>query len=252
MKTRSLACSLCMLFVVFGASTLLSQQTLSGKITDEEKNPISGVLVMNMKSGVQTTSSMDGTFSISGKKNDEIRFVRRNYDRVSLTFNPEKQTSIFVTMYLSAAPIEEVEIKPQLTGILAEDTKKVGDSKKVIALKNEIGTYIRQKSDPAIMRKPGDFVQPMGPGTPTTKEGYKWDVFDFFKFIEESLGPEYFAALGISRLQIYPFVMFVLNDFDKKDILRFGYCSNLDLARFQVACENKLPLFKNKKPVVPK
>ena len=253
MRAKSFIIKVGLLYACFASAQLFSQEILSGRITDEENNPIIGVMVRNMKSGVQSTSDLKGNFSISANQNDEIRFIHRNYERVSLNFNTEKPNLVDITMNRAAAPIEEVKIRPKLTGDLKKDSKTVGASPQVIATNKHIDKYIRQKADPIVLRaKPGEFVQPKGKGFATAKIGYKWDIFDFFKYIEANLSDEYFISLGIPKLEIYRFVNFVLEDFEKSDILRFGYCSNFDLTRFQVACENKLPLYKNNTQVVSK
>jgi len=224
-------------------------QKLSGVITDEDQNPIPAVLVMNMQTKQKTYTNFKGEFVIDVLPNIELRFVREGYERHSkIIKSPDFISPFFISLIRTVKEIEEVEIKQKLSGDLGKDNKYLGSPKNEVALNSKIREYQRQKSDISIMKAKGnEFVQPTGPGFEATKIGFKWESFDFFLYLESNLGEDYFYSLGLTNQQIQPFVFFALADFEKSEILRFGYCSAADLARFMVHAEKKISVFRNKK-----
>ena len=131
--------------------------------------------------------------------------------------------------------IPEVEVKQGLTGNLKIDSKLYNRPKKVEKLIKEIDQYIAQKSDPRILAaKPGEFVQPKGQGFSIGKVKDKWDDVDLMKYIRASLGDDYFTNLKIEKVLIDHFIYYVFaGGFERKKILKYGFCSDSDLNRFQ-------------------
>lgn len=237
------------LLVFFCFCTNAFAQIISGVITDEDQNPLAAVLVMNMSTDQKVLTNNNGEFSIRASANQELRFVRSGFERKSRILT-ELNLSTLITVFLvkNAQEIEAVEIKQKLSGDLLKDNKYLGPPKNEVALNNEIRKYQRQKSDISVTKtKNNEFIQPKGPGFETTKIGFKWETFDFFVYLENNLGKDYFESLGLTNLEIQPFVFFALGDFEKSEILRFGYCSPSDLARFQVHAEKKIIAFKKRK-----
>ncbi|QOW10852.1 hypothetical protein Q73A0000_11035 [Kaistella flava (ex Peng et al. 2021)] len=68
------------IFIICFSSRLFSQQ-VSGIVTDEDQNLIPEVLVFNMKTEQKIYTNLAGEFTISASSNDELRFVRRGYER---------------------------------------------------------------------------------------------------------------------------------------------------------------------------
>lgn len=228
-------------------SNNIFSQTLSGIITNEDQVPLPGVVVINMSTKEKVLTNYEGKFSILASANSELRFVRNGYERLSKVIDrADLLGSIQVSLLKQAQEIEEVEIKEKLSGNLKADNKKLGPPEREAVLTNTLSKYKRQKSDPSIMQaKRNEFVQPKGEGFETTKIGYKWETFDLFLYLEKTLGDDYFISLGLTRPQIQPFIFFALQDFEKNKILRFGYCSDGDLGRFQIHAEDQIKKFNN-------
>ncbi|AZA79134.1 hypothetical protein EG347_17290 [Chryseobacterium sp. G0186] len=213
-----------------------AQSYIFGKITSENGSEVQDVNVINIRTDEMILSNRDGHFMISGKAGDELRFVKAGYERVSLKVSQENvQSPMNVSLVRATIQIPEVEVKQGLTGNLKIDSKNYNKPKKVEKLSKEIDQYIAQKSDPRILAaRPGEFVQPKGEGFSIGKVKDKWDDVDLMIYIRANLGDEYFANLKIDKSQIDHFIFYVFaGGFERKKILKYGFCSDADLYRFQ-------------------
>lgn len=213
-----------------------AQSYIFGKITSEDGTEIQDVNVINIRTDEMVISNRDGHFMISGKAGDELRFVKPGYERLTKKVSQENiQSPMNISLTRSTIQIPEVEVKKGLTGNLKIDTKNYNKPQKVIKLTKEIDRYIAQKSDPRILAaRPGEFVQPKGEGFSIGKVKNKWDDVDLIKYIRASLGDDYFTDLKIEKPLIDHFISYVLaGGFERKKILKYGFCSDADLNRFQ-------------------
>lgn len=213
-----------------------AQSYIFGKITSEDGAEIQDVNVINIRTDEMVISNRDGHFMVSGKAGDELRFVKPGYERMTKKVSQENiQSPMNISLTRSTIQIPEVEVKKGLTGNLKIDTKNYNKPQKVIKLTKEIDRYIAQKSDPRILAaRPGEFVQPKGEGFSIGKVKNKWDDVDLIKYIRASLGDDYFTDLKIEKPLIDHFISYVLaGGFERKKILKYGFCSDADLNRFQ-------------------
>ena len=237
--------------VLCSVSGMLFSQQISGTVTDEEGNVLAGVLVFNAASEKKAFTQQNGRFSIDALSGNELRFVRKGYERYSERVNAEdflKDLKIRLTR--SVMEIEEVKVVPKLTGNLAQDSKYGGDGKATQALKIETGKYIASKSSPEILApKPGEFVQPVGPGFSVGKIESKWDDVDFLKFLTDNIDKEFFTEdLQLQESEIQRFVYYIFRNFERGDILKYGFCSAADVARFISECNKKVEAYRNHLP----
>lgn len=213
-----------------------AQSYIFGKITSEDGAEIQDVNVINIRTDEMVISNRDGHFMVSGKAGDELRFVKPGYERLTKKVSQENiQSPMNISLTRSTIQIPEVEVKKGLTGNLKIDTKNYNKPQKVIKLTKEIDRYIAQKSDPRILAaRPGEFIQPKGEGFSIGKVKNKWDDVDLIKYIRASLGDDYFTDLKIEKPLIDHFISYVLaGGFERKKILKYGFCSDADLNRFQ-------------------
>lgn len=216
--------------------TISAQSYIFGKITSEGSSEIQDVNVINIRTDEMVLSNSDGHFMISGKTGDELRFIKPGYERLTRIISQENiQSPLNVSLVRVTIQIPEVEVKQGLTGNLKIDSKIYNKPKKVEKLSKEIDRYIAQKSDPRILAaKAGEFVQPKGEGFSIGKVKDQWDDIDLMKYLSASLGENYFASLKIDKPQIDHFISYVLaGGFERKKILKYGFCSDADLNRFQ-------------------
>lgn len=213
-----------------------AQSYIFGKITSEGGSEMQDVNVINIRTDEMVLSNGDGHFMISGRAGDELRFIKAGYERVIKKISQENvQSPMEVSLVRQTIQIPEVEVKQGLTGNLKIDSRNYNKPKKVEKLSKEIDSYIAQKSDPRILAaRPGEFVQPKGEGFSIGKVKNKWDDIDLMSYIKASLGEEYFTNLKIEKPLIDHFISYVLaGGFERKKILKYGFCSDADLYRFQ-------------------
>ena len=92
-------------------SILGFSQSVSGKVETEEGLSIANVLVINMKTNEKVNTDENGKFTISAKLQDEIRFVKKGYDRVShIVKSADFDKHILLQMRKSETAINEVVI----------------------------------------------------------------------------------------------------------------------------------------------
>lgn len=213
-----------------------AQNYIFGKVISEDRAEIPDVFVVNIRTDEMVVTNRDGHFMISGKGGDELRFIKAGYERLGKKISKENiESPINITLTRATILIPEVEIKQGITGNLKIDAKNLNRPKKVEKLIKDIDSYIAQKSDPRILAaKPGEFVQPKGQGFYIGKIKNKWDDVDLINYLHSALGDEYFTNLRIEKPIIDHFINYVLaGGFERKSILKYGFCSDADLSRFQ-------------------
>lgn len=223
------------LFIFFSINAH-AQNYIFGKVTSEYGSEMQDVVVINIRTDERVLTNRDGHFMISGRAGDELRFVKSGYTRSVKKITKENiEAPVNIIMENQVIQIEEVEVKKGLTGDLKTDMKSLNRPQKVEKLVKEIDRYIAQKSDPRILAaKPGEFVQPKGQGFYLGKVKNKWDDIDLGSYLKTALGDEFFTDLKIEKPQIDHFITYVLaGGFERKAILKYGYCSEGDLNRFK-------------------
>lgn len=56
-----------------------SQQNISGKIVDEDRNNLTGVLVFNITKNTKIYSNISGDYLIEAQENDEVKFIKQGF-----------------------------------------------------------------------------------------------------------------------------------------------------------------------------
>ncbi|WP_294301934.1 carboxypeptidase-like regulatory domain-containing protein [uncultured Chryseobacterium sp.] len=118
---------------------LISQQKISGKITDEDGVALPAVTVMNMASDRKAYTADDGSFAIEiASPDDEIRFVRNGFERASIKalYGINKELNIRLTRV--AQEIEEVKVA-KITGDIAKDSRAVAKTDQSQIVEDAVG-----------------------------------------------------------------------------------------------------------------
>ncbi|WP_172284345.1 hypothetical protein [Chryseobacterium sp. LAM-KRS1] len=236
-----------LLSLIFFIQKIKAQDYLFGKITSEEHIEMPDVTVINIRTDERVTTNADGHFMISGREGDELRFIKSGYERMNRRITKDNISApLSITLIRQTTLIEEVEVKKGLTGDLKVDSKNLNRPRKVEKLTQDIDKYIAQKSDPRILAaKAGEFVQPKGQGFSIGKVKDKWDDVDLMRYLRESLGDQYFIDLKIDKSLIEHFIYYVLRSgFERRQILKYGFCSDADLMRFQRAVLSRISSYR--------
>ncbi|WP_449401549.1 hypothetical protein [Chryseobacterium wanjuense] len=243
MKLKLFFCLFTLFFININA-----QDYIFGKITSEDKTEIPDVTVINIRTDERVLTNRDGHFMISGRAGDELRFVKPGFERANKKVTKENIASpINVTLIRTAILIAEVEIKKGVTGDIKIDAKNLNPPRKVQKLKNDLAKYMSQKSDPRVLAaRPGEFVQPVTKGVFSFgKIKDKWDDVDLMSYLQTALGDKFFEDLKIDKPQIQHFILYIFRSgFERKTILKYGYCSEADLNRFKSAVLNRISSYK--------
>ena len=234
------------LFITFFIQSR-AQDYIFGKTVSEEHTELPDVTVINIRTDERVLTNRDGHFMISGRAGDELRFVKSGYDRSNRKITSSNISApVNITLARTAALIAEVEIKKEMTGDLKMDTRNLNPPRKVQKLKSELAVYMSQKSDPRVLAaRPGEFVQPKGQGFSIGKVKDKWDDTDFVQYLAYALGESYFTGLTIEKAAIPHFISYVLaGGFERRKILKYGFCSDADLVRFQRAVLTRISSYR--------
>lgn len=237
-----------LLFLLIFINYFHAQEYVFGKVTSDQNIELSGVLILNTRTDEKAYSDYDGNFMITAKSNDNLRFVRQKFDRVTYTIKQEDfKNTLKITLIKSAVEIQEVELKIKLTGNLKEDARRLESVRKV-KLNKEIAKYVAQKSDPEILKpRSGEFVQPKGEGFSIGKVSNQADKIDLADSFLEILGEDYFTDLGLQKSEIFAFIYHVMSGLNLTNALKYGYLKNGDVLKFQQLAEEKINNFKKLK-----
>ena len=229
-----------------------AQNYIFGKVTSEDNNEMPEVTVINIRTDERVLTNRDGHFMISGRAGDELRFVKSGYERTNRKITQENITApVNVTMIRAAELIAEVEIKKNITGDIKIDAKNLNPPRKVEKLKNDLAKYMSQKSAPEVLAaRPGEFVQPVTKGIYSFgKVKNKWDDVDLMSYFQNALGDTFFEELQIPKPQIQHFILYILRTgFERKNILKYGYCTEADINRFKNAVLGRISAYKSPQP----
>ena len=235
-------------------------QTVSGTVTDEDQNALPAVLVFNLKTEQKTYTDVSGKFVIPANTNDELRFVRKGFERSSKVIRQADFLSLFFIMLKrDYEEIEEVQVsKIKLTGDLNTDSRNLTKVDRVAQVQRAVGV----PGPPEKPReKPADFkkdvlysllslsVQPqaiydlISGDARRMKNEYRYeDLQDKIAWLRERVSEGYFIEMGIPPEKISAFLQFSLAA--QPEISQAVKKKNLSKALFLL--EETLPKFLNR------
>lgn len=233
---------------------VFSQQTVVGKITDDNDISLSSVTVINMSTDQKSITNSVGEFSIKASKNDELRFVKNGYERVSrrvLTDGINSQLAI--TLIKLAEEIEEVKVV-KLTGDLNKDSKTVAKVDKGEIVEQAVGLpqpVGKMREKPAEVK---EVLLPMLLGQLNVqgvydlvsgkarrqKRAYRYDdLQEHILWVRKRVEDEYFTKTGIPIERISEFIEF---SFLYKPQIR-TYVKAKNLAGVLLRIEEVIPVY---------
>ncbi|HCN51948.1 MAG TPA: hypothetical protein DIT10_23190 [Chryseobacterium sp.] len=244
------------LFFAFLCSTLLlSQQTVTGKIVDDNGDNLSAVIVVNMATDKKVYSNAEGMFSIEANPNDELRFVKQDFNRTSrkvLTNGINSQ--LFITLHQIPRDVGEVKIVKKLSGDLEVDSRIVAKVDKGEQVRDAVGLpqpIGKMREKPAEVKS---VLLPILLGNLNVqgvydlisgkarrqKRQYKYDdLQEHILWVRNRVEDDYFTKAGIPADRISEFIEF---SFAVKPQVR-TYVKARNLSGVMLRMEETMPLF---------
>jgi hypothetical protein len=240
--------------VIFFFLTIYSfgQQKITGKTLSENDMIVASVLVVNISNDQKVYSNSQGEFSIEGSEKDEIRFIKKGYERASKKVIDPK-SPMNVVLVRIPEEIEEVEII-STTGDLSKDSKKLTKIDKKEQLQKAIGL---PKSPEKPRETPAEVKQVLlaaafgnlniqsiydlvSGKSRRQKRWYKYeDVQLDIAWIRKRIDDEYFIKEGIPAERISEFLEFSF--MVKPEIRSFVKAQNINRVMFGL--ESVLPVY---------
>ncbi|SHM99837.1 hypothetical protein SAMN05444360_12552 [Chryseobacterium carnipullorum] len=241
--------------LIFMFNTVLSQQTVTGRIVDESGENLSAVMIINMSTDQKVSSDFMGMFSIQAAPNDELRFVKADFRRVSAKvpaggFNSQ----LLVTLIPIPTDVGEVKIVKKPTGDLGTDSRlaaKVDKSEIVeqaVGLPQPVG---KMREKPAEVKKvllpillgsldvQGAYDLISGKAR-RQKRQYRYDdLQEHILWVRNRVDNEYFTSAGIPEERISEFIQY---SFEVKPQVR-TYVKAKNLSGVLLRMEETMPVY---------
>lgn len=228
---------------------------VTGRIVDDRGENLSAVTVINMSTDQKVYSNLKGTFSIDASPNDELRFVKEDFRRVSRRVLTDGINSeLLITLFQIPKEIEEVKIVKKLTGDLEQDSRIVAKTDKGEAVRNAVGLpqpVGKMREKPAEVK---NVLLPILLGNLNVqgvydlisgkarkqKRQYRYDdLQEHVAWVRNRVEDEYFTKAGIPVDRISEFIEF---SFAVKPQVR-TYVKAKNLSGALLRMEETMPLF---------
>ena len=231
-------------------SILGFSQSVSGKVETEVGLSIGNVLVINLKTNEKVNTDENGKFTISAKLQDEIRFVKKGYDRVSYIMkSADFQEEKHFRMQKSTVTIEEVVIsRLKLTGNLAKDSKSLDKEDVNAKIQKSLGTETIEKQMRSISGSAGiSFnMASLLAGKKKKEQKQRLEKYEQFQnnatWISERVDSEYFVSKGIPEVKVAEFIQFSLTQ--KPEVA--GYIKTNNFPKIMTALDQLIPVYLKK------
>ncbi|WP_228458590.1 carboxypeptidase-like regulatory domain-containing protein [Chryseobacterium aureum] len=237
------------------SSFIFSQQVVTGRIVDEAGENLSKVIVINMSTDKKVYSDAQGVFSIDANPNDELRFVKEDFNRISRrVLTNGNNLPLFITLHQIPRDVGEVKIVKKLTGDLETDSRIVAKADKgeqvkaAVGLPEPVGKMREKPAEVKSVLLPillGNLnVQGMydliSGKARRQKRQYKYDdLQEHIAWVRDRIDDEYFVRAGIPEDRVSEFIQF---SFLAKPQVR-TYVKAKNLSGVMLRLEETVPLF---------
>ena len=137
--------------LLFFAAFILSsfawaQRSVIGTVLNDAGNPVPDVFVINMRTDVITNTDQFGQFIITAEFSDELRFVKRGYERTAIKVAEQNfSANTTVKLQLAEHEIPEVALQWRPTGNLKRDIRALDQSPAIVRLNSELALSMRSR-----------------------------------------------------------------------------------------------------------
>lgn len=241
--------------LIFMFTNLFSQQIVTGRTSDEEGRDLGSVIVINMSTDQKAVSNSSGIFSIQGSPNDELRFVKEDFNRVSVRIPAANFNSpILVMMNPIPRDVGEVKIVKKPTGNLETDSRLAAKVDKGEIVRQAVGLpqpVGKMREKPAEVKKvllpillgsldvQGTYDLISGKAR-RQKRQYRYDdLQEHIEWIRNRVEDDYFTNAGIPVERISEFIQY---SFEVKPQVR-TYVKAKNLAGALLRMEETMPVY---------
>lgn len=249
MKTKLLFVFFCIISI-----TSFGQQYIMGKVSSELSSGLQSVIIFNTRTDEKVLSDKEGSFVIAAQPNDQLRFIKNGYDRVSSTISAQRFSEpLNITLRQSPYDIAEIELKFKATGNLEKDIKNLEPSKRVVALNSSMKEYMmRPMTEVApTLTTPSAFAAPnysagqvnvlgiasaisglikKAKNPPITTANYA-ETQAFYRRIKNTMDLSFYTSKGMDEEQIDHFLIYA----DQNYSLAKLYRKNFDISAIDLA-----------------
>ena len=239
-----------LVLIILASNIVTAQSLFSGKVETEEGLSIANVLVINLKTNEKVNTDENGKFIISAKLQDEIRFVKKGYDRVSyIVKSADFQEEKYFRLQKSTVTIEEVIIsRLKLTGNLVKDSKSLDKEDVNAKIQKSLGTETIEKQVRSISGSAGiSFnMASLFAGKKKKEQKQRLEKYEQFQnnatWISERVDSEYFVSKGIPEVKVAEFIQFSLTQ--KPEVA--GYIKTNNFPKIMTALDQLIPVYLKK------
>lgn len=233
---------LLILFSLFAVLLINAQGKIEGIVRTEDDIPLENVLIINIKTGAKTNSSNTGAFSIEAKVSDEIRLVRKGYDRLSYLIKANDFGQI-LNFKMTKTPTEIQEV------VISKISKK-----NLEKLKESIGVPApAEKSRPKVPttkqvlmpilggRLDIQGIYDLASGDARRKKNlYKYEDFEEnVMWIKDRIEPKFFIDKGVPEERVIEFIGFTITE--RNDII--SLIKKRNILKVEEVLERVLPTY---------
>ena len=192
-------------------------QEITGKIITEDEIKIGNVMIININTNEKTYSDAEGNFHIAAKIGEEIRLIKKGYERlVYIIKSVDLQKGIVLKMNHSEIIIDELVLaKIKLTGDLAKDTKALDKESKNEKLQKSLGIatiekQVKSLGSSGISFDPNNLF---GKQKRQKKILAKYENYEnHAEWVKIRIEESYFTEKGVPRERIMEFISFALTE----------------------------------------
>lgn len=243
------------LFFIFLFNTFFSQQTVTGRITDNDGESISSVMVINMSTDRKIYSDAEGIFAIEAFPNDELRFVKEGFNRGSKRVLIDGINSqLQITLIPIPKDVGEVKVVKKPTGDLAVDSRLAAREDKGEKVRQAVGLpqpVGKMRERPAEVKKvllpillgsldvQGAFDLISGKAR-RQKRKYRYDDLQTdITWVTDRVDKNYFTDAGIPADKLSEFIEF---SFAEQPLVR-SYVRSRNISGALLKMEDLIPVF---------
>lgn len=232
--------------VFFVMVKVVAQKKISGKVLMSEGLALEQVLVVNMKTGVKILTDADGEFKISAEETEELRLIRKGYERISHYIkSTDFEKKLIFKMQKPEVEIEEVVIANFSKGKMEKLQESIGvphvkkgtpSSPRVANLKSVLSSIL--SLSPSLNLND---IQDLVTGDSRRRKAlYKYENFqEKVYWVKDRIEVEFFTKREIPEERITEFITFAITE---KTEIKY-YIKARNLVQIKNVLKNVLPTY---------